>query len=293
LQTFDLDSFRFHFTALESIDFPQGKPGNILRGAFGSVFRKIACAPDCPGLSGGNVRECERRQSCAYARIFEPASIGKGPSGLGDWPRPFVFRAAHLDGTTAAPEKQFWFDVNLFDTRDAPLKYFVPAFQQLAHAGLGPRRGRAELMSAEHLDRVSILLDDTPADVRRLRIEFKTPTELKGGDRPEFGVLFARSRDRISTLRALYGPGPLEIDFRGMGERANAIRMTRCELRHVDAERRSSRTGQVHGIGGFVGVAEYDGDLGEFLPYLEAARWTGVGRQCVWGKGELRVELMG
>ena len=65
--------------------------------------------------------------------------------------------------------------------------------------------------------------------------------------------------------------------------------MTRCELRQVEATRRSSRTGQVHGIGGFVGVAEYEGDLGEFIPYLEAAQWTGIGRQCVWGKGELRV----
>jgi hypothetical protein len=293
LQTFDLDSFRFQFTARESIYFPPGKPGNMLRGAFGTVFRRIACAPDCPGLSGGNVRECQRRESCAYARIFEPASVGKGPSGLGDWPRPFVFRAAHLDGTTVGPEEGFWFDVNLFDTRDPPLRYFVLAFQQLAHAGLGPRRGRAKLVSTEKLDRVSILLDDAPADVRSLRVEFKTPTELKGGDQPEFGVLFARSRDRIGTLRALYGSGPLEIDFRGMGERAHAVRMTRCELHHVEVERRSSRTGQAHGIGGFVGVAEYEGELGEFVPYLEAARWTGVGRHCVWGKGELHVELMG
>jgi hypothetical protein len=212
---------------------------------------------------------------------------------LGDWPRPFVFRAAHLDGTTIAPEKEFWFDVNFFDTRAVPVQHFVLAFQQLAHAGLGPRRGRSELVSAEHLASVSILLDNTPADVRRLRVEFKTPTELKGGDRPEFGVLFARSRDRISTLRALYGPGPLDIDFRAMGERASVVQMARCELLHVDAERRSSKTGQVHSIGGFVGIAEYEGELGEFVPYLEAARWTGIGRQCVWGKGELRVEVMG
>ncbi len=287
MQTFDLQSFRFHFTARESIYFPPGKPGNILRGAFGTVFRQIACAPDCPG-----VRECEHRATCAYARIFEPSAVSKGPSGLSDWPRPFVFRAAHLDGTTAGPEKDFWFDVNFFDTRDVPVRHFVLAFRQLAHTGLGPQRGRAELMSAEHLANVSVLLDNTPVDVRRLRVEFKTPTEMKGGNRPEFGVLFARCRDRISTLRALYGPGPLEIDFRAMGERASVVQMTRCELRHVDAERRSSKTGQVHSIGGFVGVAEYEGELGEFVPYLEAACWTGVGRQCVWGKGELRVEIM-
>jgi hypothetical protein len=43
-------------------------------------------------------------------------------------------------------------------------------------------------------------------------------------------------------------------------------------------------------LGGFVGVAEYEGDLNEFFPYLEIARWTGVGRQTVWGKGEINCE---
>jgi CRISPR-associated endoribonuclease Cas6 len=111
-------------------------------------------------------------------------------------------------------------------------------------------------------------------------------------DRPRFAVLFARVRDRISTLRASYGAGPLEIDFDAAGERAAAVRMTCCELRWVDVERRSSRTGQSHSIGGFLGSAEYEGELAEFLPYLEAARWTGVGRQAVWGKGEIAIELM-
>ena len=54
-------------------------------------------------------------------------------------------------------------------------------------------------------------------------------------------------------------------------------------------KRRSSRTGRVHPIGGFVGEAEYEGELGEFVPYLKAGKWVGVGRQTVWGKGDLRV----
>ena len=82
----------------------------------------------------------------------------------------------------------------------------------------------------------------------------------------------------------------LEIDFEGLGERASAVRMTRCQVRQVAPRRRSSRTGQSHGIGVLVGLAEYEGDLSEFLPILQAAQWTGVGRHCVWGNGELRVE---
>jgi hypothetical protein len=289
--TFDFHSFRFVLSALDTIVFPPGQSGNILRGAFGIAFRGIVCPPQCPGA-----RQCPTAESCDYARIFEPVSAGSGPSGLRDRPRPFVFRALYLDGRTIQPGERFWFDVNLFETRNPPLEAFEQAFNRLAKDGLGPARGRADFVSVERRS-ISISLAPNAGEIRTLRVEFVTPTELKSGGarllvRPEFEVLFARARDRVGTLRALYGPGPLEIDFQAMGERAAAIRMIRCDLRQVEAARRSSRTGQVHAIGGFVGVAEYEGALGEFVPYLEAAQWTGVGRQCGWGKGELRLSIL-
>ena len=59
--------------------------------------------------------------------------------------------------------------------------------------------------------------------VERVRVRFVTPTELKAGhrlaERP-IGILAARVRDRVSTLRSLYGAGPLMIGFeetRGTG----------------------------------------------------------------------------
>ena len=85
------------------------------------------------------------------------------------------------------------------------------------------------------------------------------------------------------------GGGPLEMDFRGFGERAAGVRMVECEVRSVAVERRSTRTGQRHPLGGFTGYARYEGDLAEFLPFLRAAEVTGVGRQTVWGNGEISV----
>ena len=136
-------------------------------------------------------------------------------------------------------------------------------------------------------------LDPDAATVERVRVRFLTPTELKSGGaltkRPEFAVLFGRLRDRVSTLRALYGAGALEVDFRELGERAARICMGHCQLQWEKVERKSGRTGQTHPLGGFTGEAEYEGSLGEFLPWLRAARWVGVGRQTVWGKGDVRV----
>ena len=207
-----------------------------------------------------------------------------GPSGLANPPRPFVLRVSHLAGRGMAPGQDFCFEVNFFDTRRPALDDFRAAFGRLA---------RAEILSTS-CELISLGLEPSIRRANRLHVEFRTPTELKSVQhasalavRPEFAVLFARARDRVSSLRALYGPGPLDIDFRALGQRARAIKMTRCELRHVKQERHSKRTGQVHGTGGFTGVAEYAGDLSEFLPILEAARWTGVGRHCVWGNGEI------
>lgn len=311
--TFSLYAFRFFFRAAGSLYFPPGKSGNIIRGAFGTIFRKLACVPEC-----SDARTCDLRRSCPYARIFEPSASG-GPSGLADLPRPFVFRAAHLDGRALEPRGEFHFDVHIFDMRDPALAYFVMAFAQLAREGIGPRRGRAELVRVEQLGRdrtpqaevfdgrafvlrqavppIELGLGPHPAPVSRVRVRFLTPTELKGNGeimlRPEFAILFARIRDRLSTLRALYGAGPLDIDFRGMGERASRVRLVRSALRWSETTRRSARTGRFHPFGGFTGEVEYEGELAEFLPYLEAAQWTGVGRQTVWGKGETAVEVPG
>jgi hypothetical protein len=241
------------------------------------------------------VRDCELRASCAYARIFEPSAVEPGPSGLADWPRPFVLRVSHLAGCAVAAGEPFWFGVNLFELRTPVVEHFERAFAEIGRVGFGRERSRADLVSVECAP-ISISLRPGAVGSCRLRVEFRTPTELKNGQElaaePEFGILFARARDRVSTLRALYGPGPIEIDFHALGARAAEVKMLRHELQRVKSQRRSSRTGQVHSLGGFIGWAEYEGELGEFIPILEASRWTGVGRQCVWGKGEILPQIL-
>jgi len=223
---------------------------NTLRGAFGSALKKT--------------------DADAYVRFFAPKrAAGSGPSGLADPPRPFVFR---MLGPLEV-------GLNLFLTRNTAVELFTRVMAEL---------GNLNSVAGTELLHLSLCGAEQP--IHRLRIRFLTPTELKGAEQPEFGILLARIRDRISTLRELYGDGPLAIDFKTFGERASRVSMTRCELVPVAAERTSRATGQRHSLGGFKGVADYEGDLAEFLPYLEIARWTGVGRQTVWGKGEIAYE---
>ena len=81
------------------------------------------------------------------------------------------------------------------------------------------------------------------------------------------------------------------VAIENLASRGNKVRRTwkHSELRWKNWERRSGKTGQTHPLGGFVGLAEYQGDLAEFLPYLRAGSWTGVGRQTTWGKGHIEL----
>jgi hypothetical protein len=279
---------RYWFQALDAVRFPRAKSANILRGAFGLLLRDYA-------------------PPSVYSRVFEPVRQEvSGPSGFADPPRPFVFRAAHLDATTVPVGDPLYFDFHLFDLQRSDLPALRRSFEKLAVAGLGPGRARVRLDRTEQLDlagRASRVLDsplppceislDPGEPASQVLVRFVTPTELKTAGsiaaNPEFPILLGRLRDRVSNLSALYGRGPLAIDFRGMAERAASVRTLRCDIDWEEVERKSSRTGQIHPIGGFKGEVEYVGPLGEFLPWLHAGRWTGVGRQTVWGKGELWV----
>jgi hypothetical protein len=257
--TFTFLPLRFEFRARETICFPPDKAANVLRGALGMALH------DTPGWSA----------------IFHPEASA-GPSGFASPPRPFVFRVRHLDGVQIQPRMPFHVDMNVFRNDPADVVALRDAFAAFPGAELIAVGGS------------SVTLDLSPrAAPGAIEIDFLTPTELRHNNelvpRPEFPVLFARIRDRIANLRRLYGAGTLDLDFAGMDERAMQIRMTHCDIGQKQIERRSGRTGQSHPIGGFRGSARYEGPLGEFLPWLEAARHTGVGRQCVWGKGEIAV----
>ncbi len=289
VNTFEFYRFRLYFRALGPIRIPPGKAGNVMRGGFGAVLRELTAAE-------------------VYHRIFQPrAAPGVDvPSGLGDWPRPFVLRAGQLDGQTLSPGEAFSVDLHIFDTQTPSIEIYRSTLAELARRGLGVGRGPARLEGIEQLDLsdhpqpltdppspsvVSLEPGDEP--VNRVLLRFVTPTELKSAghpaELPDFPVLFGRLRDRLSTLRSLYGYGPLEIDFRATGDRSADIRLLRHRLTWHHVSRKSTRTGQVHALSGFTGDAEYEGPLAEFLPWLRAGRWVGVGRHTVWGQGDLRV----
>jgi hypothetical protein len=300
---------RFTFSAIDSIVFPPWKAADTLRSGLGHAFRRTGCVLSC-----SDPATCDFGRTCPYLRIFRPKLLSAGPSGLADRPRPFVIRARHLNGCTIPAGDCFHVDIHLFLIDEDAVECLVLAVAELAHLGIGLSHRRAVLsevavsnlngaiLSNVYRDRKllhnelpcpeCLQLQAAPVSVRRVQIEFLTPTELKNNgvivQEPQFPVLFSRLRDRISALQRFYGRGLISVDFRPVATRSKCIRLARWDGHHLTIERRTAH--RSYPIGGSIGIAEYEGELSEFLPYLEIGRWTGVGRQTVWGKGEFTVE---
>ena len=257
---------QLRFQARETIRFP-ALAGNALRGAIGLQLA---------------------------SELFRPAAPDSSPSGFETPPPPFVIRAGHLNHQRFNRAQSFTVGLFVFDLQPEVLRRLAIAFAALEDEGLGPSRGRAALEEVSY-DELDFDLGAV-SPCHRLEVVFESPTELKGVAQasacrpPEFAVLLARARDRVSTLRSLYQGGPVETDFAALGARAGAVRLTAGSVSPFEEQRKSTRTGQRHPMNGFIGSARYEGALGEFVPWLHAAEATGVGRHTVWGFGAIRVE---
>jgi CRISPR-associated endoribonuclease Cas6 len=301
---------RFSFVAQRPVYFPEGKAGNVLRGALGTILRRIVCVPHC--------RDAENcpEPNCAFRTVFAP-KLERGPSGLADPPRPFVLRALHLDGLRIAEQEAFSFDLHLFSQNGEALPLIILAMRQAFVAGLGPGRAPVRLegvkrnaeggFSAEPVyaaggmlsgePRFLTIFDDPrPKIYDKLTLRYATPTALKHEGRvlrneAPFAVVWGRLRDRLSALRLLYGVGPFAAEsFHELNDAAAAVRVVEQDLRWRETSRRSARTGQTHPLDGFTGKVTYAGDLGRFVPWLRAGYWAGIGRHCVWGGGVIMIE---
>ena len=126
-------------------------------------------------------------------------------------------------------------------------------------------------------------------------VSFLTPTFLRADGevvrRSEFHHVFKRLRDRINALNTFFGGGPLDVDFRGLGERAEKVRTVSARTDWVERFRTSSKTHQRHELSGFVGECTYDfssvdGNLSpvtcslapDFMPWLALGELLHVGK---------------
>jgi len=128
----------------------------------------------------------------------------------------------------------------------------------------------------------------------RITLNFLTPTRLKNKkkwvfNRPPFDVLIRTLLSRISSLSYFHCGEEMEADFRGLIDRAAAVKITASETRWEDWERFSGRQKQRIKMGGLMGRVTYEGDLQDYLPLLALGELVHVGKGTVFGNGQYEI----
>jgi hypothetical protein len=300
---------------------PAYNKGNVIRGGFGSTFRRIVCHASCR-----DAETCELRNVCPYTAVFQPfvPEESEKISLNRDIPRPFVIKPPLETKETYELGERLSFDLVVVGKIKDYLPYFIVTFKELSHAGLGRNRAPVELAAVANVgingveelvytketnlvrppprgiswadlsstggsNGSSASAPAVPNQLSRVTLRFLTPVMLRADGlimrRPAFDALAKRLRDRINALSYFYCGAGLDIDFRAFGELAERIRLISDSTRWVEEARYSRRRAVTHDLSGFVGEATFEGELAPFLPYLRLGKYVHVGKNAVFGNG--------
>lgn len=297
-------------------DLPSGEAGKTPR-EQGDGRRKERPCLTCPTAQG-----------CVYKAVFEPSP----PPGsdrlrtLEDIPRPFVLRIPPDPRRILNPGELLIWEIVLIGNAISVLPYFIVAFKEIGERGFGlwrnGQRAKAHLEAVHSVNpfthaatriysgntnnvdlsrHMEMTGEDILAEARKLSgnlimVEFRTPTRLKFQGRyvqiPEFHVMVRNLLRRLSTLSYFYQGKELDLDFEGMIERAQDVRIKAHDISWKPWLRYSGRTKMKMDFGGFVGKIWYEGRLAEFRPLLVYGTLTNVGKTATFGLGQYSLGMM-
>lgn len=312
IERLSFSHYRFSFKPQDFIQMPKYGKGNILRGAFGASLRRLICTMRSSPKPLECI-ECYFKENCPYTLIFSPIGLIQAKR-LQNPPRGYVIKPPLETTTEYNSERPFSFEMILIGDRTSYLPYLIITFVEMGRFGIGLNRGKFNLSDIDAIrDGEAVSIYDSssnrvknimgaitgPEIMRKVRnlnpreitIRFLTPTRIKYNptgekDRtkvvrvPEFHHLIRRLRDRLNALCITYCGGPLDLDFKGIAERAIKIKTIRVNLQWVEHKRKG-----YHDQSGFLGEIVFQGDLLEFLPLIIAGQYLHVGEDAVFGNG--------
>jgi len=192
--------------------------------------------------------------------------------------------------------------------------YIVYAVREMGAAGIGKGRGRFRLdrvRAGEYpvyepdgpdgtiIHSVPCLrIELFPPDARSVdtvTIDLLTPLRIKYGERfvsggMEFHMIIRSMLRRVSAIHEFHEGGDSSIcDFKGLIGQAETVKAVRRDLRWRDWKRYSNRQDELLKMGGLVGSASFEGEIGPFMPLLRAAEALHAGKGTVFGLGRVRV----
>ncbi|MBK07406.1 MAG: hypothetical protein CL920_32640 [Deltaproteobacteria bacterium] len=316
---YSLDKLRvgrmtFRLRALGSGAMPRFL-GPVIRGAFGHALLRAGCPRRCE-----DKKRCELASPCAYVYLFEtPVSEETKRLRKNQFlPHPFVLIPPPFHDGDWKRGDDLYFSMTLFGRGLDYMPHIVAAVEWMAERGLG-RKGRwipFQLLEVReslgpalgtllwhHEDRQFVSLRGCEADSlfeapssvsRECHVRFETPLRIEEKKKLlrelSFRAFVRSLLSRLSSVLAFHCGVELDVDFRGLLERASTVGVRSSELRIFDQKRSSGRQRREVWLGGLRGDIVWEGDaIAELWPLLQVGQLLHAGKSTAQGLGSYRL----
>lgn len=307
---------RFQARAHTTIKLGEYQGAERLRDALAQVMLRAVC-PDTQRAEKPSPEHAAACPACwLLAAQTDPGAVRRVYSLAGPQPP--------LD--TLVPNQTFQFTITLFGEGFRFLPYFVLAASAMGDTGVGPGRGKFEIVTihavnplagAAHAilsegekivrpqslpigwNEADIIAREFPSEAD-IRIRFLSPTRLIDSDSlvkaPDFGVFFRRLLERTDELSKQHNGGERRTseEVSELYQLADQVRLIEQSTQWIELWGPSGRTGRSTPMGGFVGFAVYRSKhWDKLLPWLLLGQGVQVGKLTAKGNGVFQVDLSG
>ncbi len=252
--------------------------GSALRGAFGHSLKKVCCInpkEECEG--------CFASSTCLYWDFFEKREGAHGYRFCIDM-----------------PASSWSFGIYLYEEACDKAPYVISALDSaITTIGLGAKRQTPKIESVKAngadiykngrydlKDSKPALFDPKTAS-KISKITLKTPLRLKSDGKMV-------KKEEITALSIALSAQRRYDELKGEGAKRRRHEYARenekANLEFLDLERYSNRQKTKMGLGGYVGAIECADMKEEMATALRLGEIVGVGKSCVFGLGEIKLE---
>ena len=272
--------------------------GSTIRGILGHCFRDFVC-----DMRATKCFACEKQSGCLYVRNF--ANTG----GQGGAINPYVLLSCTQGKTEWKPGDECRFRLTLFGTAAESPGIYMDALLAMERRGWGAAKIPFALNRLVDWETGRLIygagrpylrnlapqaMEIRPVNARSVMVSFQTPVRIVAGKTLftslPFQELVRFLMGRFAQMTQAYTDYVMEWDQEEMLRQAGQIKTVAEHWNYLDFSRYSinSPSGKLE-LPARTGWALYEGDLGAFVPYLEAGRYLHVGKNTTIGFG--RYEL--
>jgi hypothetical protein len=287
--------------------------GSSIRGSLAASFKTISCA-----LSRNECSTCMLRTRCAYSYCFETPFV-VADEFLGDVPyapHPLIFDVPPPAdySRTAGPDTAVHFGLTLLAKANDFLPYFVLALVEMGRKGLTSRRVPFSICSVHRVlpegdERLIFqegdiaVADPGPLETKisakalstSVHVSFLTPTHMKFQGQiaktPQFEPLIRSGLRRLSALSRIHAGCTFDVDRVQLFSQMQNVRLVEDATHWYSWQRYSNRQGTKHPMGGILGHAVFEGELGPFATILSACERLHLGKGTAFGMGKIALDV--